>query len=559
MSAAAGPYEHCFRPAHELAALIDGREATAGEIAAGFLARAGALNPRLNAFITLATPDALSGEPVPGRPPLERPPQAGPSLAGLPVAVKDNMCTAGMRTTCGSRILEGFVPPYDATVVARLRDAGVVPLGKTNMDEFAMGSSNEHSFFGPARNPWSPGRVPGGSSGGAAAAVAAGMAPFALGSDTGGSVRQPASLCGVVGMKPTYGRVSRYGLVAFASSLDQIGPLTRDVRDCALVMNVIAGHDPADATSADLPAPDFAALLGRDIRGLRLGVPREYFGAGVESGVDRLVRRAIALLEEQGVEVEECSLPHTEYALAAYYLIAPAEASSNLARYDGVRYGYRHPGDGDGDIDLLTMYRRTRREGFGAEVKRRIMLGTYALSAGYYDAYYLKAQRVRTLVRRDFDRAFRTQRGLPGGDRLQGRFDALVAPTSPTVAFALGERAGDPLRMYMADMCTIPANLAGLPALSVPCGLADGLPVGLQFIGRAWDEATLLQLAHAYEQASDGPLPPPEIDGAGRTAVAGGGDVVTGETGDDNCSTVEREAGTLGAPGQSGTLGGEAR
>lgn len=436
-------------------------------------------------------------------------------LEGVPFAVKDNICTRGLQTTCGSRILEGFVPPFDATVVTSLRKAGALILGKTNMDEFAMGSSCENSGFFPTRNPWDLGRVPGGSSGGSAAAVAADEAAFALGSDTGGSVRQPASLCGVVGMKPTYGRVSRYGLVAFASSLDQIGPIAKDVADCALVLNAIAGHDVLDSTSAPVARPDFTLSLIPDVRGLKLGLPKEYMAEGIEPGVRDAIHQAVSVLLDMGAIVEECSLRHTEYGLSAYYIIAPAEASSNLARYDGVKYGHRRgydanrrscgnpwPGFGapggpsrlndayDQREDLLEMYGRTRREGFGPEVKRRIILGTYALSSGYYDAYYLKAQKVRTLIRRDFDEAFR-------------KYDALISPTSPTVAFRIGEKVDDPLTMYLSDVCTIPVNLAGLPAISVPCGFDQGLPIGLQIIGRAYDEGTILRIAYAFEQATE--------------------------------------------------------
>lgn len=428
-------------------------------------------------------------------------------LRGIPYALKDNICTMGIETTCGSRILSGFVPPYDATVAAALRRARSVLLGKTNMDEFAMGSSCENSAFQPTRNPWNLRCVPGGSSGGSAAAVAAGEAVFALGSDTGGSVRQPASFCGVVGMKPTYGRVSRYGLVAFASSLDQIGPLTRDVRDCARVLGVIAGHDPRDSTSAAVEVPDYEKMLleGRkdDLRGTRIGIPKEYFAQGIQPGVKDAVMKAIETIQELGASVEECSLPHTEYAMAAYYLIAPAEASSNLARYDGVRYGYRS----ECSSDLTDLYLRTRMEGFGPEVKRRIMLGTYALSAGYYDAFYLKAQRVRTLIRSDFAKAFQ-------------EFDLLVAPTSPTVAFRIGERIDDPLTMYLSDICTVPINLAGLPAISVPCGFSEGLPVGLQIIGKPFDEPGVLRVAYAYEQVTEWHLRGPEVDKVDRQVSA---------------------------------------
>ncbi len=406
-------------------------------------------------------------------------------LTGIPVALKDVLCTQGIETTAASRILQGYRPPYDATVVHRLAEAGTVTLGKTNCDEFAMGSSTENSGYKPARNPWNLSTVPGGSSGGSAAAVAAGEAIFALGTDTGGSIRQPAAMCGVVGMKPTYGRVSRYGLIAFASSLDQIGPLTRDVRDCALVLQAIAGSDPLDSTCSARGVPDYLAGLDDGVQGMRLGVPSEYFVAGIQPGVERAVRAAAAQLAQLGAHVEEISLPHTEYALPAYYLIAPAEASSNLARYDGTRYGFvAHRG-----ATLIEEYQATRRQGFGAEVRRRIMLGTYALSAGYYDAYYVKAQKVRTLIKEDFDTAFRT-------------VDAIVAPTSPTVAFALGARTEDPLAMYLADLFTIPVNLAGLPGISIPCGRVDGLPVGVQIITPAFEEARALRVACAFENAT---------------------------------------------------------
>jgi aspartyl-tRNA(Asn)/glutamyl-tRNA(Gln) amidotransferase subunit A len=405
-------------------------------------------------------------------------------VAGIPIAIKDNMCTRGIPTTCGSAILSEFVPPYDATVVKRLVDGGAVMIGKTNMDEFAMGSSTENSRFHPTRNPWDPSRVPGGSSGGSAAAVAAGEAVAALGSDTGGSVRQPASFCSVVGLKPTYGRVSRYGLVAFASSLDQIGPLTRDVRDCAMVMNVIAGPDPMDSTCVSEPAPDYTGFLDRGVRGLRIGLPREYFGPGMDPEVRSLVEGAVRALEGLGAEVIDVTLPHSEYALATYYLVAPAEASSNLARYDGIRYGLR----ARGSQDVVSLMKRTRSEGFGPEVKRRIMLGTYALSSGYYDAYYLKALKVRTLLRQDLANAFE-------------RCDCVVSPTSPTVPFKLGERVEDPLAMYLSDIYTITANLTGAPAVSVPCGFSSGLPCGIHFVGRLFEEGTLIRIAHTLEGA----------------------------------------------------------
>ncbi|MGH2406350.1 MAG: Asp-tRNA(Asn)/Glu-tRNA(Gln) amidotransferase subunit GatA [bacterium] len=407
-----------------------------------------------------------------------------PALAGIPVAIKDNMCTRGGPTTCGSRILDGWRPPYDATVVARLREAGAIIIGKTNLDEFAMGSSTENSAFGPTRNPWDRTRVPGGSSGGSAAAVAAGMIPLALGSDTGGSIRLPAGFCGVVGLKPSYGRVSRYGLVAFASSLDQIGPIAADVADCALLLGAIAGHDPADSTSAAVPVPDYVAALHEGARGVRIGVPDEALSAGLAPGVENALRVALDVFAGQGLPVERISLPTIDAALPAYYLIAPAEASSNLARYDGVEYGLRAESD-----DLYEMYTETRRRGFGPEVKRRIMLGTYALSAGYYEAYYLKAQRVRTLVARDFDRAFE-------------RVDVIAMPVAPTPAFAIGEKVDDPLQMYLSDIFTIPVNLAGLPGLALPCGFDGGLPIGMQLVGRPFEEATLFRAAYAYEQAT---------------------------------------------------------
>jgi len=407
-------------------------------------------------------------------------------LTGIPVLIKDNMCTQGIPTTCSSKMLENFVPPYDATVVEKLNDCGAVMVGKSNMDEFAMGSSNEHSAFFPTHNPWDLSRVPGGSSGGSATAVAAGEAIYALGSDTGGSIRQPAGFCSVTGLKPTYGRVSRYGLVAFASSLDQIGPLTQDVNDCALVLNAIAGYDSRDSTSVPSPTPDYTQCLTGDIKGLRLGVPREYFVEGMQAGVETTMRTAINKLEELGARVDEVSLPHTRYALAAYYIIAPSEAMANLARYDGVKYGFSYP-------DAATMWEvmeKTRQYGFGPEVKRRIMLGTYALSAGYYDAYYVKAQKVRTLIRREFDEVFE-------------KLDALVTPTSPTVPFKIGEKVDDPMQMYLSDVCTLPINIAGVPAISIPAGFADGLPIGMQIIGKPFSEETLLKIAHPYQQATD--------------------------------------------------------
>jgi aspartyl-tRNA(Asn)/glutamyl-tRNA(Gln) amidotransferase subunit A len=410
-------------------------------------------------------------------------------LLGIPMILKDLMTTRGIRTTAGSKILEQFLPIEDGTITRRLAEAGTVLLGKSNMDEFAMGSSTENSGFFPTRNPWDLDRVPGGSSGGSAAAVSAQFAPFALGTDTGGSIRQPAALSGVVGLKPTYGRVSRYGLIAFASSLDQIGPFTRTVEDCALVLNAIAGHDPCDSTSLQAPVPDYTAALGREpnLKGVRLALPREYFDVqGIEPGVASAVKAAIGHLESLGAELGEVSLPHTKYGVATYYLVAPAECSANLARYDGVKYSLSIR---DPDSSLWDVYERSRAEGFGREVKRRIILGTYALSSGYYDAYYLKAQKVRTLIKQDFDNVFEN-------------FDAVVGPTSPYVAFPLGAKTQDPLAMYLNDLFTIPASLAGLPGINVPAGLADGLPVGLQIIGKALDEPGVLRIAHAFEQST---------------------------------------------------------
>ncbi|UCD70606.1 MAG: Asp-tRNA(Asn)/Glu-tRNA(Gln) amidotransferase subunit GatA [Syntrophobacterales bacterium] len=416
-------------------------------------------------------------------------------LMGIPLALKDILCTKSMRTTCASKILEYFRPPYDGTAVHRLRQNGAVFLGKVNMDEFAMGSSTENSGFAITRNPWDLNRIPGGSSGGSAAAVAADECIASLGSDTGGSVRQPAACCGVVGMKPTYGRVSRFGLVAFASSLDQIGPITKDVTDCAILMNVISGHDPNDSTSVDIEVPNYKRALINDVKGMKLGIPKEYFVEGMDRDVEKAVWEAIKLLEQWGASVKEVSLPHTEYAVATYYIICTAEASSNLARYDGVKYGHRSRGyDG-----LIDMYAKTRAEGFGPEVKRRIMLGTYVLSAGYYDAYYRKAQQVRTLIKGDFDRAFE-------------HYDALLTPTSPTPAFLIGEKVKDPLQMYLSDIFTIPVNLAGIPGISIPCGFSSGgLPIGLQIIGNHFDEEKILRVAYTYEQRTDWHLKRPQL------------------------------------------------
>ncbi len=442
------------------------------------------LNSTLNAFLHIDREGALERaadleeSKGPGLSPMN-------PLYGAPIAVKDNICVRGMQATCGSRILAGYHPPYDATVIERLTVAGAVIVGKTNCDEFAMGSSNENSAYGPVRNPWDTERVPGGSSGGSAAAVAARIVPAALGSETGGSVRQPAALCGIVGVKPTYGRVSRYGLVAFGSSLDQVSVFGLTVKDAALVLQTIAGRDERDATTADVEVPDYANALSGDLKGARIGVPRELFGEGLDAEVRARVEAAIEAFRELGAEIVDVQLPHAKYSIAVYYIIATAEASSNLARYDGVRYGYR----AEDPEDLKQMYRRTREEGFGAEVKRRIMLGTYVLSSGYYDAYYLKAQQVRTLLRQDLLSAF-------------GACDAVLTPTTPTPAFRLGEKTDDPLAMYLSDIYTCMANLAGVPGVSVPCGLTSaGLPVGLQLMGPHWGEADILRLAHAYERA----------------------------------------------------------
>lgn len=415
-------------------------------------------------------------------------------LYGMPIGVKDNIVTKGLRTTCASKILENFDPIYDATVVQKLQQAETITIGKLNMDEFAMGSSNENSRFQKTRNPWNLERVPGGSSGGSAASVAAGEVPFSLGSDTGGSIRQPAAFCGVVGMKPTYGRVSRFGLVAFASSLDQIGPITRTVEDNAYLLQAISGIDSMDSTSANVEVPNFAAALTGNVKGLKIAVPKEYLGEGVQESVRESVLNALKVLEGQGAVWEEVSLPHSKYALAAYYLISSSEASANLARFDGVRYGYRTP---DAE-NLLDLYKKTRAEGFGDEVKRRIMLGTFALSSGYYDAYYKKAQKVRTLIKQDFEQVFE-------------KYDVIIGPTTPTPAFKIGEKIDDPLTMYVNDILTIPVNLAGVPGISVPCGFDGGLPLGLQIIGKHFDEATVYRVAHAFEQATDYHKQKPEL------------------------------------------------
>jgi len=471
--------------AHELKDMLRKGEVSSREITESVLDRIQEVEEKVKAYVTVDREGALKqAEEVDEK--LKQGEQL-PPLAGIPIALKDNMCTKGLKTTCASKILENFVPPYDATVVEKLKESGVVIIGKTNMDEFAMGSSTENSAFFNTANPWDLTTVPGGSSGGSAAAVAADEAVMALGSDTGGSIRQPAALCGVVGLKPTYGFVSRYGLIAFASSLDQIGPITKDVTDCALLMNVICGHDPKDSTSADVEVPDFTRSLRDDVKGLRIGIPREYFPDGINPEVEEAVINAGKLLEELGAEIMEISLPHTDYALADYYIIAPAEASSNLARYDGIQYGYRAQ---DYD-DLIDLYKKTRSEGFGPEVKRRIMLGTYALSSGYYDAYYLKALKVRTLVKQDFDRAFE-------------KVDCIISPTSPTPAFKMGEKVDDPLAMYLSDVFTLPVNMAGIAGISIPCGFSkEDLPIGLQIIGKPFDEKTIIQVAYTFEQNTD--------------------------------------------------------
>jgi len=460
--------------------LLDKGEISSRDILDSVFSRIEALDDRVGAFISLARDQAYDRMEY-----LKVSEERG-LLSGIPLAIKDNICIKGIETTCASKMLKGFIPPYESSVTERLLQDGYILLGKTNLDEFAMGSSTENSGCFVTHNPWDLDRVPGGSSGGSAAAVAADECLGALGSDTGGSIRQPAAFCGVVGFKPTYGRVSRYGLVAFASSLDQIGPITKNVRDAALLLNVISGHDPRDSTSVSLEVPDFTAGLDREIRGLKIGVPKEYFIEGLDPEVEQGIKDAIGVLERLGAEIVEVSLPHTGYAVATYYILATSEASSNLARFDGVKYGFRADGK-----DLIDMYMETRAQGFGPEVKRRIMLGTYALSAGYYDAYYKKAQQVRTLIKLDFEEAFK-------------KVDVIVTPTTPTAAFRIGDKVSDPLQMYLSDIFTISINLAGVPALSSPCGYtSEGLPVGLQVIGKHFDEETVLRVSHAYEQSTD--------------------------------------------------------
>jgi len=471
--------------------MLLGGEVSSVEITKSVLERIADVDGRLNAFITVSGEAAMVQAEAADR---RRAGGERAPLLGIPLAIKDNICTQGVRTTCASKILGNFIPPYESTATARLAEQGYVMIGKTNMDEFAMGSSTENSAFGPSKNPWNTGCAPGGSSGGSAVAVAADECIAALGSDTGGSIRQPAAFCGVVGMKPTYGRVSRYGLVAFASSLDQIGPITKTVRDAAVLLGAIAGLDTHDSTCAAKPVACYEAAIGREIKGLKIGIPRQYFIEGMDSEVEASVKTAIAQLENLGAIPVEIEMPHTDYAVATYYLIATSEASSNLARFDGVRYGARVKGD-----DLIDMYRKTRSAGFGAEVKRRIMLGTYALSSGYYDAYYLKAQKVRTLIKRDFDMAFE-------------QVDVIVCPTSPMPPFRIGDKIDDPLQMYLADIFTIALNLAGGPGISVPCGFTSGgLPIGLQLMGRPFDEETLFSAAHAYEQSAAWFLRKPEV------------------------------------------------
>lgn len=469
---------------YEASEKLRNRQVSSQELTEAVFQRISETDSIVRSYITLCR-DAALAQAKQADERLKQKSSASP-LLGIPVAVKDNLLTKGVRTTCASRMLDNFIPHYDATVVARIRSAGAVITGKTNLDEFAMGSSAENSAFFSTRNPWDLERVPGGSSGGSAAAVAGDQCIAALGTDTGGSIRQPAAFCGIVGLKPTYGRVSRYGIIAFASSMDQAGPMTKDVRDCALLLEAISGHDPADSTSANCPVPRYSKSLTCDLTGLRLGIPKEYFTSGLQPAVDEAVRGAIRQLENSGATVEEISLPHTDYAVAVYYVIATAEASSNLARYDGMRFGRRAAGK-----DLTESYMLSRAEGFGPEVKRRIMLGTYALSAGYYDAYYLKAQKVRALIRRDFDEAFK-------------HCDAIITPTSPTTAFKIDEKIKNPLEMYLSDLCTISINLAGVPAISVPCAFnGEGLPIGMQIIGKHFDETTILRIAYAHEQQTD--------------------------------------------------------
>ncbi len=476
--------------AYHLTGMIKSGKVSSREVVESVFKRISQVEESVHAYITLTEKEAIArAESIDKK--IKSGERVG-ELAGIPVAIKDNMNIKGTKTTCASKMLESFISPYDSTVIRKLRDADAVFIGKTNMDEFAMGSSTETSYFGITRNPWNMQMIPGGSSGGSAASISADETIIALGSDTGGSIRQPASCCGVVGLKPTYGRVSRYGLVAFASSLDQIGPITKDVRDSAMLMNVISGYDPCDSTSVNVDIDDYLSYVSQDIKGMKIGVPKEYFVQGIDSDVHDAIKDALDLLERLGAQIVELSLPHTEYAVAVYYLLATAEASSNLARYDGVKYGYRfNPASSENEkSDLLSMYEMTRGYGFGPEVKRRIMLGTYVLSRGYYDAYYVKAQRIRTLIKEDFDRAF-------------NKVDVIITPTSPTTAFKIGEKVDDPLKMYLSDIFTISINLAGIPAISLPCGFArDNLPVGLQIIAKPFDEKTIFRVAGTFEQNS---------------------------------------------------------
>lgn len=472
------------KPAHKLHDMLQNKEITAVELTESLFKRIDEVEGDVKAYLTETRDEAMAQAKVVDEK-IARGETIG-ALEGIPGVIKDNICTMGVKTTCASKMLENFVPPYNATVVDKLNAAKPVILGKANLDEFAMGGSTENSAYYPTHNPWNIDCVPGGSSGGSAAAVAAGTAIWALGSDTGGSIRQPASFCGVVGLKPTYGRVSRYGLVAFASSLDQIGPITRDVTDCAQLLNIISGHDDMDSTSIKSDVPDYTKSLVQDVKGLKIGLPKEYFGEGVDKEVEDAVKQAVKQLEAMGAEVVEVSMPHTEYAISTYYLIAPAEASTNLSRYDGVSYGARVEG-----TDIVDMMKKTRSEKFGEEVKRRIMLGTYALSAGYYDAYYLKALKVRTLVKEDFDKAFE-------------KVDVLITPTAPTPAYKIGEMSSDPMKMYMQDICTVPLNLAGVPGISIPCGFSSSnMPIGMQIIGKPLAEETLLRVAYTFEQNNE--------------------------------------------------------
>jgi len=488
--------ELCYLTAHEIHDLLIKREVSAVEVAESVFQQIDKVEDVIHSYTTLTRDNAMAtAEAVDAK--IGAGEEISP-LAGIPIAVKDIMCTKGVLTTCGSKILSNFIPPYDSTVVKKLKEQDVVIVGKANMDEFAMGSSTETSHYGITRNPWDTSTVPGGSSGGSATATAAGEAICALGSDTGGSIRQPASLCGVVGLKPTYGRVSRYGLIAFASSLDQIGPFGKDVTDCALLLNVISGRDKMDSTSVDLPVPDYTKSLINDVKGMKIGIPKEYFiEDGMDPEVTKKVRDAIKVFEDLGAICDEVSLPNTNYGIADYQIISRAEASSNLARFDGTRYGYRTPEDVD---SLKEMYKKTRSEGFGAEVKLRIMLGTYALSTGYYDAYYLKAQKVRTLIKNDFDEAFKT-------------FDILLTPTSPTTAFKIGEKMDDPLTMYLSDIFTVNCNIAGIPGMSMPCGLSSaGMPIGLQLLAKPFDEETIFRAAYTFQQNTEHHLKRPKLD-----------------------------------------------